>query len=53
VTPEPAATAARLRVPRPAVGRKVSTNLATVVFPDGTLALGVGTEANTLGLWLP
>ena len=36
-----------------AVGDRVSTNLAAVTFPDGTLALGVGHEGNTLRLWLP
>ncbi|MFB0533852.1 MAG: hypothetical protein ACETWR_02605 [Anaerolineae bacterium] len=34
-------------------GGRVMTNLATVVFPDGTLAVGVGHEGNRLRLWLP
>jgi len=35
------------------IGDKVSTNLATVLFPDGTLAVGAGHEGNQLRLWLP
>jgi hypothetical protein len=34
------------------VGGKASTNLATVVFPDHTLAVGVGHGGNMLRLWL-
>jgi hypothetical protein len=32
---------------------RISTNIATVVFPDATLAVGVGHEGNKLRLWLP
>ena len=35
------------------VGGRVSTNLATVSFPDGTLAAGIGHEGRALRLWLP
>jgi hypothetical protein len=35
------------------VGGRVMTNLATVVFPDDALAVGVGHEGNMLRLWLP
>jgi hypothetical protein len=35
------------------VGERISTNLATVAFPDGTLAVGVGHEGDQLRLWLP
>jgi endonuclease YncB( thermonuclease family) len=35
------------------VSERVSTNIATVTFPDGTLAVGVGHEGNKLRLWLP
>jgi len=31
----------------------IMTNLAAVVFPDDTLAVGVGHEGNMLRLWLP
>jgi hypothetical protein len=35
------------------VGGSISTNLATVTFPDGGLAVGVGHEGNQLRIWLP
>jgi endonuclease YncB( thermonuclease family) len=35
------------------VGGRLSTNLATVAFPDGSLAVGVGHEGEQLRLWLP
>ena len=35
------------------VGGGVMTNLATVAFPDNTVAVGVGHEGNMLRLWLP
>jgi hypothetical protein len=35
------------------IGDKGSTNLATVLFPDCTLAVGAGHEGNQLRLWLP
>jgi endonuclease YncB( thermonuclease family) len=35
------------------VGERISTNLATVAFPDGTLAVGVGHDGDRLRLWLP
>jgi endonuclease YncB( thermonuclease family) len=34
-------------------GGRVSTNLATVAFPDGSLAVGLGHEGDQLRLWLP
>jgi endonuclease YncB( thermonuclease family) len=35
------------------VGERISTNLAAVAFPDGTLAVGVGHDGDQLRLWLP
>jgi hypothetical protein len=32
---------------------RLTTNLVGVSLPDGTLALGVGTDAGLLMLWLP
>jgi hypothetical protein len=34
-------------------GDRISTNLAAVAFPDGTLAVGVGHAGDQLRLWLP
>jgi endonuclease YncB( thermonuclease family) len=35
------------------LGERMSTNLAAVVFPDGTLGVGAGHVGNKLRLWLP
>ena len=35
------------------VGERASTNLASVAFPDGTLAVGVGNGGDKLRLWRP
>jgi endonuclease YncB( thermonuclease family) len=34
-------------------GGRISTNLVTVAFPDGSLAVGLGHDRDQLRLWLP